>query len=69
VTNYFSTSPGGWIDGGGYGYSPEGAQTESFSGTDFDADGVFEVSRRSVIEYAPSNDAMAQIVGQYFGVL
>jgi len=69
VSNMFTTSPGGWIDGGGYSYSAEGAQTEAFSGTDFDADGVFEISRRSVIEYAPSNDSMAQIVGQYLGVL
>lgn len=69
VSNSFTTSPGGWIDRGGFSYSAEGAQTESFSGTDFDADGVLEIYRRSVIEYAPSNDAMAQIVGQYFGAL
>jgi len=62
------TGTSGWLDKGTYSYTPEGAQQTSVAETDFDSDGVPELSRRSVIEYVPSNDAMAQIVGQYFGV-
>jgi len=35
----------------------------------FDSDGVPELSTRSVIEYAPSNDALVQIVDQYLQTL
>jgi hypothetical protein len=61
--------PGSWVDSVSYTYSAAGAQTSSTSGTDFDGDGVLELSSLSVIEYAPSNDAMAQIVNQYLGAL
>ena len=68
ASHVFTTGTGGWLDTGTYTYTPEGAQLTSISATDFDSDGVPELSRRDVIVYAPSNDAMAQIVGQYFGV-
>jgi len=56
---------GSWVDSSSYTYSASGAETSSISGTDFDSDGVAELSRRTTIEYAASNDAMAQIVDQY----
>jgi len=60
---------GSWVDSASYTYSAAGAETSSMSGTDFDNDGDLELSRRTTIEYAPSNDAMAQIVDQYLPAL
>jgi hypothetical protein len=59
---------GGWLDSVTYSYTPEGAQLTSILATDFDADGVPELSRRDATEYAPSNDALGQIVEQYFAL-
>ena len=58
---------GGWVDRTTYTYSVAGAETASISSTDFDGNGVPELSRRTTIEYTPSNDAMAPIVDQYLG--
>jgi hypothetical protein len=69
VTHAFTTSPGSWSNIASYAYSAAGAETTSTSGTDFDGDGVLELATRNVIEYAPSNDAMSQIVDQYLQTL
>jgi hypothetical protein len=60
---------GSWVDSTSYTYSAAGAETSSMSGTDFDNDGDLELSRRTTIEYAPSNDALAQIADQYLPAL
>jgi len=69
ASHVFATNPGTWTDSVSYTYSPAGAETTSTSGTDFDSDGTPELSTRNVIEYAPSNDALVQIVDQYLQTL
>jgi hypothetical protein len=68
VADFFAGDGLDWVDRVDYSYTPEGAQSLLTQGTDFDGDGTMELYGSSEIQYAPSNNAVPQIVTQYVGL-